>query len=85
MSQLPKNVLRLEDGIEEMISDLKGASRTILIDEKTVGAEDITFGHSRFEPHTSIHKAHQRDYKTSVPLPWVPKRYLLLLFQFHFH
>jgi len=58
MARLKKNVLKLEDGIEEMISDLEGASRTILIDESTVGAEDITFGHSKFEPHTSIHKKH---------------------------
>jgi len=58
MKKIQKNVLRLEDGIEEMITDLEGASRTILIDEKTVGAEDITFGHSKFEPHTSVHKKH---------------------------
>lgn len=58
MKKLQKNLLKLEDGIEEMITDLKGASRTILIDEQTVGAEDITFGHSKFEPHTSIHKKH---------------------------
>jgi len=58
MARLNKNVLKLEDGIEEMISDLEGASRTILIDESTVGAEDITFGHSKFDPHTSIHKKH---------------------------
>lgn len=58
MARINKNVLKLEDGIEEMISDLEGASRTILIDESTVGAEDITFGHSKFEPHTSIHKKH---------------------------
>lgn len=58
MARINKNVLKLEDGIEEMISDLEGASRTILIDESTVGAEDITFGHSKFQPHTSIHKKH---------------------------
>jgi quercetin dioxygenase-like cupin family protein len=58
MEKLEKYVLKLKDGIEEMIGDLEGASRTILIDEKTVGAEDITFGHSKFEPHTSVHKKH---------------------------
>jgi quercetin dioxygenase-like cupin family protein len=58
MKKLEKYVLKLKDGIEEMIGDLEGASRTILIDEKTVGAEDITFGHSKFEPHTSVHKKH---------------------------
>jgi quercetin dioxygenase-like cupin family protein len=58
MEKLENYVLKLKDGIEEMIGDLEGASRTILIDEKTVGAEDITFGHSKFEPHTSVHKKH---------------------------
>ena len=58
MKNIPKSLLKLEDGKEEMITDLEGASRTILIDEQTVGAEDITFGHSKFEPHTSIHKKH---------------------------
>ena len=58
MKKLDSYVLKLSDGIEEMIADLEGASRTILIDEKTVGAEDITFGHSKFEPHTSVHKKH---------------------------
>ena len=50
MKKLKKNVLRLEDGIEEMITDLEGASRTTPIDEKTAGAEDTTCGHSKFEP-----------------------------------
>lgn len=58
MEKSEKYVLKLKDGIEEMIGDLEGASRTILIDEKTVGAEDITFGHSKFEPHTSVHRKH---------------------------
>ena len=58
MDKLENYVLKLKDGIEEMIGDLEGASRTILIDEKTVGAEDITFGHSKFQPHTSVHKKH---------------------------
>jgi quercetin dioxygenase-like cupin family protein len=58
MKKIAKSLLKLEDGKEEMITDLEGASRTILIDEQTVGAEDITFGHSKFEPHTSIHKKH---------------------------
>jgi len=53
-----KYVLKLADGRDEPIKDLDGASRTILIDEQTVGAEDITFGHSRFEPRTSAHKKH---------------------------
>ena len=66
MKSLQKNLLKLEDGIEEMITDLKGASRTILIDEQTVGAEDITFGHSKFEPHTSIHKKHVHNHAEEI-------------------
>jgi quercetin dioxygenase-like cupin family protein len=53
-----KNILTLADGKNEPIKDLDGASRLILIDEETVGAEDITFGYSKFEPHTSVHKKH---------------------------
>ena len=66
MTRINKNVLKLEDGIEEMIKDLEGASRTILIDEKTVGAEDITFGHSKFEPHTSVHKKHSHQHAEEI-------------------
>jgi quercetin dioxygenase-like cupin family protein len=66
MKSLPKNLLKLEDGIEEMITDLEGASRTILIDEQTVGAEDITFGHSKFEPHTSIHRKHVHNHAEEI-------------------
>ncbi len=53
-----KFILNLEDGRSEPIKDLDGASRLILIDKDTVGAEDITFGFSRFEPKTSVHKKH---------------------------
>ena len=53
-----KFILQLSDGRNEPIKDLDGASRLILIDKDTVGAEDITFGFSRFEPKTSIHKKH---------------------------
>ena len=53
-----KYIFQLSDGRNEPIKDLDGASRQILIDEETVGAEDITFGFSRFEPKTSIHKKH---------------------------
>jgi quercetin dioxygenase-like cupin family protein len=54
-----KHILKLADGREEPIKDLDGASRTILVDEQTVDAEDITFGHSRFAPRTSIHRKHR--------------------------
>ena len=66
MTRINKNVLKLEDGIEEMIKDLEGASRTILIDDKTVGAKDITFGHSKFEPHTSVHKKHSHQHAEEI-------------------
>lgn len=59
MPQPEKYVLKLSDGRNEPIKDLDGASRTILIDEQTVDAQDITFGHSRFEPRTSVHKKHR--------------------------
>ncbi len=51
--------LNLEDGRSEPVGDLENASRIILIDNEQVGAEDITFGFSRFEPNTSIHKKHR--------------------------
>lgn len=51
-------VLKLADGRNEPIKDLDGASRTILVDEQAVDAGEITFGHSRFEPRTSVHKKH---------------------------
>ncbi len=51
-------ILDLIHGKNEPIKDLDGASRIILVDEDTVGAEDITFGYSKFDPHTSIHKKH---------------------------
>ena len=53
-----KFIFKLRDGRNEPIKDLDGASRLILVDEETVGAEDITFGYSKFEPNTSIHKKH---------------------------
>ncbi|MBE0532341.1 MAG: cupin domain-containing protein [Rhodospirillales bacterium] len=46
------------EGRDEPIKDLEGASRLILIDGQEVAAEDVTFGFSRFAPHTSIHKKH---------------------------
>jgi quercetin dioxygenase-like cupin family protein len=53
-----KYLIRAREGRNEPIKDLEGASREILIDEREVGAEDITFGFSSFAPHTSIHKKH---------------------------
>jgi quercetin dioxygenase-like cupin family protein len=53
-----KNLLGLRDGRNEPIKDLDNATRVVLVDEGTVGAEDITFAHCRFEAKTSLHKKH---------------------------
>jgi len=53
-----KYLIKKGQGRSEPIRDLENASRIILVDEAQVGARDITFGFSRFEPHTSIHKKH---------------------------
>jgi quercetin dioxygenase-like cupin family protein len=58
MAENTQNILKLRDGKSKPIKDLDGASRIILVDEETVGAEDITFGYSKFEAKTSIHKKH---------------------------
>ncbi|NWF55025.1 MAG: cupin domain-containing protein [Syntrophaceae bacterium] len=50
--------LRLADGRSEPIPGLEGASRIILIDEEQVGAQDITFGYSKYKPKSSLHKKH---------------------------
>ena len=55
---MSKYRIRPGEGRNEPIKDLDGASREILIDRDQVAAEDITFGFSRFEPRTSIHKKH---------------------------
>jgi len=51
-----KYVLGLEDGRNEPIKDLDNATRIVLVDRDTVGAEDITFACCRFEAGTSSHK-----------------------------
>ena len=53
-----KYVLGLEDGRNEPIQDLDNATRIVLVDRDTVGAEDITFAYCRFEAETSSHKKH---------------------------
>jgi mannose-6-phosphate isomerase-like protein (cupin superfamily) len=58
MPHTPKYVLALKDGRSEPIRDLDNASRIILIDREQTAAEDITFGFSRFEAHTALHKKH---------------------------
>ena len=53
-----KYVLGLNDGRNEPIKDLDNAQRIVLVDEKTVGAEDVTFAYCRFEAQTASHKKH---------------------------
>jgi len=53
-----KNVLGLADGRNEPIKDLDNAKRIVLVDQDTVGAEDITFAYCRFEAKTATHKKH---------------------------
>jgi quercetin dioxygenase-like cupin family protein len=53
-----KHVLGLADGRNEPIEDLENAKRIVLVDEETVGAQDITFAHCKFEGKTAYHKKH---------------------------
>lgn len=53
-----KYVLGLADGRNEPIKDLDNAQRIVLVDQKTVGAEDITFAYCKFEAKTATHKKH---------------------------
>ncbi len=58
--------LRVEDGRDEPIKGLEGASRIILIDEDQVGAQDITFGYSKYSPKSSIHKKHTHPHAEEI-------------------
>jgi mannose-6-phosphate isomerase-like protein (cupin superfamily) len=58
--------LRLEDGRSEPIPGLEGASRIIMIDEEQVGAQDITFGFSKYSPKSSIHKKHTHPHAEEI-------------------
>lgn len=53
-----KYLMTLKDGRNEPIKDLDNATRVVLVDKDTVGAEDITFAQCRFEAKTSVHKKH---------------------------
>ncbi len=53
-----KYVLGLDDGRNEPIKDLDNATRIVLVDRDTVGAQDITFAYCRFEAETSSHRKH---------------------------
>lgn len=58
--------LRLEDGRSEPIEGLEGASRIIMVDQEQVGAEDITFGFSKYAPKSSIHKKHTHPHAEEI-------------------
>jgi len=58
MDQNKKYLVPLENGRNEPIKDLDNATRIVLIDKDTVGAEDVTFAHCKFEAKTSLHKKH---------------------------
>lgn len=53
-----KYVIGLEAGRKEPIKDLENAERIVLVDQETVGAEDITFAYCKFAAHTASHKKH---------------------------
>ena len=53
-----KYVIGIDEGRNEPIKDLDNATRVVLVDKDTVGAEDITFAYCRFEAGTSSHKKH---------------------------
>jgi len=53
-----KYVIGIEEGRNEPIKNLDNATRVVLVDKDTVGAEDITFAYCRFEAKTSSHKKH---------------------------
>ncbi len=51
-------MLGLDEGRNEPVKDLDNARRVVLVDEETVGAQDITFAYCRFGAKTSTHKRH---------------------------
>ncbi len=53
-----KFLLSLAEGRNEPIRDLNNATRVVIVDKDTVGAEDITFAYCRFEAGSSLHKRH---------------------------
>ena len=53
-----RHLLKLEDGRNVPIKDLDNSTRVVLVDEGTVGAEDMTFAYCRFEAKISSHKKH---------------------------
>ncbi|HET6418936.1 MAG TPA: cupin domain-containing protein [Geobacteraceae bacterium] len=53
-----KYLLSLAGGRNEPIKDLNNATRVVLVDKETVGADDITFAYCKFEAGTSLHRKH---------------------------
>lgn len=58
MNNKVKYLFTHKDGRNEPIKDLDNATRIVLIDKDTAGAEDITFAYCSFEAKTSVHKKH---------------------------
>ena len=54
------------NGRDEPIKDLNNASRVVLVDKDTVGAEDLTFALCTFEAKTSTHKKHIHQHAEEV-------------------
>lgn len=50
-----------ENGVDYPIPDLEDASRKILIDRDTVKSTMCTWGYSKFEGKTSLHKKHSHQ------------------------
>lgn len=49
------------DGVDYPIPELENTSRLILVDKDTVGSNHITFGYSKFEGKTALHKKHSHS------------------------
>lgn len=61
-----KYVIGIKDGRDEPIKDLDNATRIVLVDKDTVGAEDITFAYCKFEAKTSNHKKHIHQHAEEI-------------------
>ncbi|MEG2216628.1 MAG: cupin domain-containing protein [Clostridia bacterium] len=47
-----------KDGVSYPIPGLVGSTRLIVVDQDTVGANEVTFGFSEFAPASSVHERH---------------------------
>lgn len=66
MRHRDKYLLKLEDGRNEPIKDLEHALRVVIVDEETVGAQDLTFAYCRFASKTSFHKKHTHEHAEEI-------------------